>query len=465
MQCRMWAVVLVPFYALVACSGEGTRERDSAIGPTRGAAGTSGIGAAGSSGTGTDDPCPAKGSGQVDVQITGLPDGVDADLIVGGPIEAVGVGSSRSLGTVVAGPYRVQAERVAAYDPIVRTLYDVQLDAENFCLAEGTTHVVEVHYEQVPTSHQLWTNNSNGTGALLGFAAGSLAATSSSEPSVTVTAGAGKDVTFDARGNLWSMGATVADPHLMRFPSATLGDSGEKEADRRIDIADVPCVPALNAFAFDLQGSLWVSTCGGRVSKLSPDDLAVSATVTPSVVVSNIADNGDVAFDYSGNLWLTAAGKIYRYDAARLETGTDQPPDLAILLKDHAGTLELSASNLVFDVTGGLWAIDFGSNTLARVAAADQALGGPQVVVSDLSVVIGVQALLERPAFDESGGLWLALQQGQFGRLSPEQLATNSSIGSPTLPETIITSPGMGNANRMAFFPSAADLPLYHHFR
>jgi hypothetical protein len=462
MQCRSWAVVLVPLYCLVACSEEGSRERDPDP-RTPGAAGTGGLGAAGSNGTG--DACPATGTGQVDVQISGLPDGVEADVIVGGPLQALGVGASRSLGSVLSGPYRVQVERVAAYDPIVRTLYDVQLDADTFCLSPGSTHVIDIHYEQVPTSHRLWTNNSNGTGALLGFGAANLAETSSADPTVTVTAGAGKDVTFDARGNLWSMGATVADPHLMRFPSATLAASGEKEADRRIDIADVPCVPALNAFAFDLQGGLWVSTCGGRVSKLSPNDLAVSGTVKPTVAVSNLTDNGDVAFDYSGNMWVTADGKIFRYDVARLEAGSDQPPDLAILLRDHADTLDLSASNLAFDATGGLWAIDFASNMVARVSNADQALTGPQIVVSDRSVALGVTALLERPAFDESGGLWLALNENRFGRLSPAQLATNSDIGSPTVPETIITSPGMGNANRMAFFPSAADLPLYHHFR
>jgi len=99
------------------------------------------------------------------------------------------------------------------------------------------------------------------------------------------------------------------------------------------------------------------------------------------------------------------------------------------------------------------------------VANADQAQSGLRTVVSDRTVALGVTALLERPAFDESGGLWLALNENRFGRLSPEQLAINSSIGSPTVPATIITSPGMGNANRMAFFPSAADLPLYHHFR
>ena len=464
MQCRRVAVALFPLCCLSACT-QGTRERGTDL---PGAGGTSGmVGTAGDSSIGdANAACPAKGGAQLDVLITGLPEGLDADVIVGGPIEAWGVTNSRSLGNVVAGPYQVQVARVAGYDPIVRTMYDVQLDESTFCLGEGEQHVVTVHYQPVPTSHQLWTNNSNGTGEVLSFAAASLEASSSStEPQVTVTGGAGKDLTFDAAGNLWSMGSTVAEPHLMRFPAATLGESGTKLADRRIDIEGIPCQPALQAFAFDLAGSLWVSTCGGRVSKLSPDDLAGSGTVTPAVTISNLTDNGDVALDYSGNLWLTAGGKVLRFNVERLDAGTDQAADLSIQLRDQADTRDLAASNLAFDATGGLWVSDFGANLLARITSDALALTGPQTLVADKTIALGVTALLERPAFDESGGLWLALDQNRFGRLSAEQLAVNSDSGSPTVPETLITSPGMGNANRMAFYPAPSDLPLYHHFR
>jgi sugar lactone lactonase YvrE len=470
MQCRRVAVALFPLYCAIACT-EGTRERDSGVsgrGGASGAVGTAGsYGTAGAAGSVGQNPvCPAKGGAQLEVVITGLPEGVDADVIVGGPIEAWGVNSSRSLGNVVGGPYLVKAERVAGYDPIVRTMYDVQLEEAEFCLSEGETHAVTVHYQPVTTSHQLWTNSSNGTGDVLSFAAANLEASSTgTEPAVTVTGGAGKDLTFDALGNLWAMGATVSEPHLMRFPAATLGDSGNKIADRRIDIDGIPCAPALHAFAFDLFGSLWVSTCGGRVSRLSPNDLAGSGTVAPAVTISNLTDNGDLAFDYSNNLWITDSGKVLRYDAARLEGATDQSADLSLQVRDQADTRDLEASNLVFDATGGLWLIDFGSNQLARIGLDAQALAGSRTVIAEKTIAIGVTALLERPAFDESGGLWLALDQNRFGRLSSQQLAVNSDIGSPTLPETLITSPGMGNANRMAFYPAPADLPLYHHFR
>ncbi|HEU4581689.1 MAG TPA: hypothetical protein VFS67_25710 [Polyangiaceae bacterium] len=467
MQRRTVAVALFPLCCLIACA-EGTRERDSGLSGAGGSSGPVGMaGTAGAAGDGSGgDTCPAQGGAQLEVLITGLPEGVEGDVIVGGPIEAWGVHDSRSLGTVVAGPYRVQAERVTAYDPIVRTMYDVQLGESEFCLAEGATHVVTVEYQPVPTSHQLWTNNANGTGEVLSFGAANLgASTSSAEPQVKVTGGAGKDLTFDALGNLWAMGAAVSEPHLMRFSAATLADSGNKLADRRIDLEGIPCEPALRAFAFDLFGSLWVSTCGGRVSRLSPEQLAGSGTVAPDVTISNLGDNGDVALDFSNNLWLTDAGKVLRFNAERLDAGTDQAADLTLQVRDQADTVDLAASNLVFDATGGLWVVDFGANVLARIALDAQSSSGSQTVVADRTIALGVTALLERPAFDESGGLWLALDQNRFGRLSPDQLTVNSDSGSPTIPETLITSPGMGNANRMAFYPAPADLPLYHHFR
>jgi hypothetical protein len=469
MQRRTVVVALFPLYCLTACT-EGTRDRESGLGPggssgAVGAAGTTGTSDGGSGGD-IDVTCPARGGAQLEVLITGLPEGVDASVIVGGPIEGWGVLESRSLGSVVAGPYHVQAERVTDYDPIVRTMYDVQLAESDFCLAEGATHVITVDYQPVPTSHQLWTNNANGTGEVLSFGAANLTASSSSaEPQVKVTGGAGKDLTFDALGNLWAMGATVAEPHLMRFPAATLGDSGNKLADRRIDVDGISCEPALRAFAFDLFGSLWVSTCGGRLSRLSTADLEASGTVAPAVTISNLSDNGDVAFDYSNNLWLTDGGKVLRFNAERLDEGTGEAADLILQVRDQANTLDLAASNLVFDASGGLWVVDFGANLLARIDGDAQALSGSQTVLAERTIALGVTALLERPAFDESGGLWLALDQNRFGRLSPDQLSVSSDSGSPTTPETLITSPGMGNANRMAFFPAPADLPLYHHFR
>jgi streptogramin lyase len=220
----------------------------------------------------------------------------------------------------------------------------------------------------------------------------------------------------------------------------------------------------MRAFAFDASGWLWVSSCGGRISKLSGAELAGSGEVTPSVNLSTVEDNGDVAFDSTGNLWVTGGAAVLRFDAARLGASSAAPANLTLTVRSDDDTRDLVPSNLAFDTSGDLWLIDFGGNLLARVARASLSGTGAQSAVSRVTLALSVSALLERPAFDESGGLWLALEQNRFGRLAPAQLALSSTPGEPTTPETIITSPSMGNANRMAFFPAAAGLPLFHHF-
>jgi hypothetical protein len=427
-----------------ACSGDGAE-------PNGGTGGTEAAGGA---------ACLLRGVGQLEIRITGLPDGVEGSMVVGGPVEAIGVSSNRTL-DVSAGLYVFTPERVAAPDPIVRTLFDPVLEQTELCLGVGERRVVELAYEPVPTSHQLWTIASSGDGNLLGFAASGLVATADLEPTLSVVAGAGKDVVFDKQGNLWSLGGTPADPHLLRFPLSAFDDSGEQAPDRRIDIAGLGCMPAVRALAFD-RGSLWVSTCGSGVVALSSDELALTGEVTPSIVVGGTSENGDVAFDSSRNLWVAARSSLLRYDAERLETSIDAP-DLTLATSDADGRA-LTPDNLAFDAAGNLWLVDSGSNVVAQIASADLGGTGERSVTSSVRITLGVAALLERPAFDESGGLWLALDQNRFGRLSPAQLAVSTGAGAPTTPETRITSPGMGNAHRIAFYPAPEALPLYHRF-
>jgi hypothetical protein len=137
MQRRTVVVALFPLYCLTACT-EGTRDRESGLGPggssgAVGAAGTTGTSDGGSGGD-IDVTCPARGGAQLEVLITGLPEGVDASVIVGGPIEGWGVLESRSLGSVDAAPYNEQAERETDYAPILRTKYDVKLAESHFCM-------------------------------------------------------------------------------------------------------------------------------------------------------------------------------------------------------------------------------------------------------------------------------------------------------------------------------------------
>jgi hypothetical protein len=47
-------------------------------------------------------------------------------------------------------------------------------------------------------------------------------------------------------------------------------------------------------------------------------------------------------------------------------------------------------------------------------------------------------------------------------RLAPDQLRTSSAVGVPAVPERVITSPDVGRAGNVAFYPAPRGLPLYH---
>lgn len=411
----------------------------------------------------TGDACAPTGTGSLEIQITGLPAGALASLVLEGAAGAQTITEATTL-ELPAGRYTATAARVADDDAIVRTLYEHELETSEVCVTADASARIELRYAPIATSNRLWTNNQNGDGDVVGFGAPALAETAEVAPTVVVSAGAGRDLTFDADGNVWSMGATLADPHLMRLPRDVFDASGEKAADRSIDIEGLSCIPALRALAFDPGGSLWVSACGGRVVALGAGQLASSGVVAPFVTLSNLTENGDLAFDAAGNLWLTADGRVVRFDAARLGESSDAPPAATLRVRDAGDAFDLGPSNLAFDQGGNLWVIDFGGNLVTQILARDLEGEGEQTVVSAVTIALGVSALLERPAFDESGGLWLALAQNQIGRLSPEQLLTSSNPGAPTAPAVVLTSPGMGAAKRMAFYPAAAGLPLYHRF-
>jgi hypothetical protein len=334
---RFAIVALLPLSMFAACSGD--EADDSGTGGAAGEMGAGGEGGGGKSG------CPETGRGSVVIEVTGLPSDVAADVTLEGPEGTDLVNETMTLDDVGAGFYVVRAARVSDDDPIVRTVYDPTTASTAFCLIDGETETVSVSYAAIPSSNKLWTN-SNGDFALVAFASALLGETGDPAGSVTVDAPAGRDVAFDRDGNLWSVGPTTAEPHLLRYPASELGSSGEKERDRGIDIEGIPCSPSVRAVAFDADGNLWVSTCGDQVVRLEPSDLASDGTVTPAVVLSNVSENGNLAFDADGNLWVVSDAQIVRYDAERLGSSDADGPDRLLSVTNPDDTNELGPTDL-----------------------------------------------------------------------------------------------------------------------
>ncbi|HWP07018.1 MAG TPA: hypothetical protein VNN72_14795, partial [Polyangiaceae bacterium] len=388
--------------------------------------------------------CPSNGTGTVIVEVTGL----SAD--VEGSVEVTRGGTSQTLtetttlddettGTVV-----VTAKRVTDSDPIVRTVFDPVVTNGSFCLEDGDSHTVSVSYAAIPSSNRLWTSN------LLGFDSASLAVPGDVRADVFGSAPIGKDVAFDRNGNLWSLGATLAEKMLVRVPAENLATSGMNDFDREIDVPEIECLPALKAMAFDPRGNLWLGACGGNILELPASSLAHSGEAAASTVLSGIDDSADLAFDAEGNLWVATGATILRYDAHRLSASSADAADLTLTPRDVMHSRDLGATGLAFDAHGNLWGFDFGSNTIFELAAADLEANGEQTVVSKVSFVVGVLSLLDRGAFDDGGGLWISYAIDQLARLSPQQLTESAGTGDPVTPDRIVTSRDLDSELRIA---------------
>ena len=433
--------------AFGACGGEDDPAAE-------GAAGEDGSGATGATG-GTSSGC-AEGSGTMVVEVEGLPAGVEARISVDGPQGMLTLSGGVTSEAIAAGDYAVTATRVTDFDSIVRTVYDAEVTDGEFCLEDGASHTVIVRYTAIPSSNKLWTSSARG------FASASLETSDEVEPDVAADAPIGKDVAFDRDGNLWSFGATLAEPMIVRVPAENLAEAGDNAFDREIEVPEIECLPATRALAFDAVGNLWVAACGGQVLELDAGSLTESGEVSSASLFSEIDDPADLAFDRDGNLWIASAAGILRYDAQRLDEGGTDGADLTILPRRSDDSADLDATGLAFDAQGDLWGFDFGGNYLFELPAAELEGTGEQQVVSSVSFVVSVTTLVNRGAFDEGGGLWLSYEGNRLARFSPSQLGVSGDAGDPVTPERLVESADLGSDLRLAFFPAPAALPLYH---
>jgi ligand-binding sensor domain-containing protein len=244
----------------------------------------------------------------------------------------------------------------------------------------------------------------------------------------------------------------------MRFAAGDLQGSGARVPDRVVQSVSGCSRPGFSDLAFDKNGALWVaSLCDGTLAKIDVGQLGgPSENVTPSVVVTLPETAWRIAFDFDGNAWLSMAKSIVRYDASQLAASTREAPALKV-------DMDFSPGPLAFDASGNLWAKQLAANFVRHVPTQRGSTGvrklEPSVVVG-----IGLAALQETMAFDNSGGLWIAYAGGVVARLAPAQLRNNQrdpDSGDWPAPELVFTHPNRGADGALAFFPAPRNLPLY----
>lgn len=433
--------------------------------------GSGGVGGnGGSGGSGGGEACAADGSGTLEVVITGLPQGLDADVEVepeGG--QPISLGASETLQQHPAGLSRVTAGPVTQEQaPIVRPLYGVAgIDPEEVCVTDGESSSVDIVYEKVPTSERLWAATTNAPAHVVGYDASQLAASGATAPAVDLDAttaggtGSPASIAFDREGNLW---AAYASGEVHRYAAASMATSGDPVPDVVLTGFGAG-LPGPTALAFDPDGNLWVAIqVEDRVVRFTPDQITASGAPVPEVSLGGAASGIDgprgLAFDRDGNLWVaTADDVIARWDASRLGTSSTDAPDALLepMRADGGGGLG-APSTIAFDGEGNLWGSYFGPNVIARIDAADLTAGGARQVTPSVQITVAVTALLDGIAFDESGGLWVALGGEGLGRFAPESL---ESSGDKSL-DTVIAGEGVPSITDVALFPAPRFLPLFH---
>ncbi|HME92181.1 MAG TPA: hypothetical protein VKE49_12210, partial [Myxococcaceae bacterium] len=199
-----------------------------------------------------------------------------------------------------------------------------------------------------------------------------------------------------------------------------------------------------------------------RLLKYSASKLSASApNPAPDVTLRSSSYWYPVAlaFDASGNLWVadSANNKLLRFN--RNQLAQDGLPAPAVTLANSAPRVPLNVPvDLAFDPAGNLWVGNGGDGpqpgTVIMYTAAQAAAGGapnPSVTLAR-SVLRAPRGL----AFDNSGGLWMGINQG-LARYGPSQIA---SSGEP-VPQTILRDTAIETPMAVVFDPPSAATPLF----
>lgn len=328
---------------------------------------------------------PETGSLQLDIE--GLDDTTDADLRVSGPggFEEI-VSESVLLSGLTLGAYFLDARsELLSSHPVVSTEYRLTGD---------TTRVVEVDGGGEPAQETVRYEAVEGTGVVwLPLRGGRLAG-------------------LHADDLLQSGGPTPVDVVIPESTATYLG-----------------------ACAFDGEGALWVTSYSyDEVVKLAADALLQPGSPKPEVVLSGLPRPLEIAFDSSGNLWVTQEGAVVMISAPDLESSATVTPATTIITD---GTGPFSPTGIALDLEGNLWVANYVADAVAKYSRSQLAVGGALSPDVTLRPAKGGWAQPRDIAFDQSGALWVSVNSPpSLIEFSPQQLSTT---GNP-VPATTITS-------------------------
>jgi len=182
---------------------------------------------------------------------------------------------------------------------------------------------------------------------------------------------------FDAAGNLW--GTTWTTSVVFRYDAATLAElmlaGGEQRQGPDYQFA-LTAADQGRDLEFDAEGNLWVTAdFGAEPDKLLKFDAASLNTPSPSpsLTIEIAFPAGWLDFDSAGRLWFSQNGNLVRLSAAQISGSGTQA--IAFADADLYARSNNVLNGVLIDNSGDVWIAD-GLNGIRKHNATDTDLGG-----------------------------------------------------------------------------------------
>jgi sugar lactone lactonase YvrE len=402
-------------------------------------------------------------TGSLTVTIT-APAGVTPSVSVSGPAGyRTMLRATQTLTALAAGSYTVNAASVVVTGAIVGTAYTGAVSGSPATVAAADTAAATVTYAQQPGSGGLWISSSVNPSTVVEYTGAQLAASSTAAATTTIATGSSSAFgeAFDAGGNLWISG--YQGNTITEYAAAQLAASGTPTPAVTLTASSGSLSGPLG-IAFDSSGNLWVANAAANtVVEFSASQLAASGSPTPSITIGASAGSlnfpSALAFDSKADLWVTnaMANTVVEFTPTQLASSGTPIPTVTLTATNGsiAGPL-----GIAFDASGNLWisnAMAQQPNSVVKFAASQLAASGattPAVVITASGGSLGGPVGL---AFDVGGNLWVAnATAGSVVEFAASQLATS---GSP-VPSVTLGGSSPTGAARLAFNPHPSNLPL-----
>jgi len=251
---------------------------------------------------------------------------------------------------------------------------------------------------------------------------------------------------------------------LLGYGASKLGFGGNSQALPSVTLS-TPAGGSNAAMAFDAQSHLWtLNSATNTLLEFTPQQLASSATPTPVKTIGSSAGSlsrpAALAFDSSGNLWVANLGNdtIVVFTAYQLAQVDNPIPGLVISANTSGFSPTLNGvSSLAFDKSGNLWVLNAASpETIVRFTPDQLMRSGTPIPAVILYPGLSAGSSL---AFDSSGNLWVSdYGSSTLVMYTAAQLLPSGNASSP-MPTVRLSSHNGSLSNPAGLaFDSSGDL-------